>query len=162
MFTQLKFRKSCQSAVLQVAHAVRAVDVGGDTNCIGPAGDQRLSADGLTALREVVDVVTGRRSDAGEVEAVVIGNFLQHLETDRGNTVARCLDRVVGSRSVEWLSGWWLGGRLDRDRGFAVGWVVDGRGDVDRERLVVDADADQQVPYLPWFGAFEDVEDSRA
>lgn len=32
-----------------------------------PAGDQRLSADGLTALREVVDAVAGRRSGTTQV-----------------------------------------------------------------------------------------------
>jgi hypothetical protein len=32
-----------------------------------PADDQRLSADGLTALREVVDAVLGRRSGTTQV-----------------------------------------------------------------------------------------------
>lgn len=32
-----------------------------------PAGDQRLSADGLAALREVVDAVAGRRSGTTQV-----------------------------------------------------------------------------------------------
>jgi hypothetical protein len=32
-----------------------------------PAGDQRLAAEGLTALREVADAVTGRRSGTTQV-----------------------------------------------------------------------------------------------